>query len=1234
MRMREDESILEYEGKIRDIANQSAALGDKIPLNRLVKKVFWSLSSKFKMKRVAIEEYKVIDNMTLDELIGSLKTFEMNEEAEDSAEKGKKESVAFQSVAKEESMQLAENHDVSVITLAELDEKSECPTYLRKQKSFSAAWSDDESSESDEDECNFVTFAVKLGQKLGSSSKSKNFLGATNSKEDTDDEDEEITVEAIIQQWDGVLESTRILKLHLCVLEQENAGLKKQIDEMRKENKKPEDERKTLREKVSSLEKDNHNLKQEVAEKEKVILKLEEDLRRSQDILKMFDKGKQKLDDILIQGRRSCEKQGLGYSKTVYNKFRSRQNKSSRGLVCHYCGVYGHIRPHCYKLLKDWRWNGARMVSKPASNGYHRYMTGNAKNLTNIHREDGGQVTFGDGAKGAVIGRGVLKVDGLPKLKNVLLVNELKANLLSINQLCDQNLHHCKYTGETTAQLWHKRLGHLHSKGMQKLLKYGAVRRLPAISSKVEAVCKGSLKFITTEQPLELLHIDLMGPVQTKSIAGKREFENNQFAQFCEKKGISHEFSAPKTPQQNGVVERKNRTLQEMARAMINSKNLPHKLWAEAVNTACYINQNENLPVLDDEQGNVPQIFTEKTSTDSSTQSSEQVENHKLDDELLASSEEIEEVRVNTTDIAPVTEKAPSIRVQKNHPMDAVIGNVNEGMKTRGKKQNYSEMVRFVCYTSAVEPRRVEEALKDEFWIRAMQEELEQFDRNEVWTLVPRPANINVIGTKWVFKNKTDEEGNVVRNKTLLMAQGYTQFEGVDFDETFAPVARLESIRLLLVVASSLKIKLQKMDVKSTVNLGIWYSTNTSNVLAGYNDADWAGDVDDRKSTSGGCFYLDYGVTCSISTIYCDKTSAINISKNPIQLSRTKHIDIRNHFIRELVEEGKFWRSGGLELNGKLVFTMGMASSSAHTEGTSTADIQAISRWGFLVMPFGPSGFWCSGRKSIQIFELDKPSFRRGLSADDDDMSLRQFLEKLVNKKSIVRTSANSQVPASVMLTSSTNIAMGVAQGLEDDDDGPLIISCRRKLRVSEEDMLDRKSRLRDTTRWKRQRGMRPDDSPICLDDEETTADDVMVSGCDITKFQVILPLLKTLGLMRTVTDFAPYSPAMVHEFYANLAARLGGLCSNPEGGELITVMATDKSFNSNSNYERIFKIFSEVGGINEETAKGDFTFNPNNQNKEVFEIPQNLADTDKIEGVESYTSPPPDLQPTVHPLT
>ena len=96
-----------------------------------------------------------------------------------------------------------------------------------------------------------------------------------------------------------------------------------------------------------------------------------------------------------------------------------------------------------------------------------------------------------------------------------------------------------------------------------------------------------------------------------------------------------------------------------------------------------------------------------------------------------------------------------------------------------------------------------------------MQEELEQFVRNDVWFLVSRPKDTNVIGTKWVFKNKTDTAGNITRNKARLVAQGYTQIEGIDFDETFAPVARIESIRLLLAVACILNVKLYQMDVKS-----------------------------------------------------------------------------------------------------------------------------------------------------------------------------------------------------------------------------------------------------------------------------------------------------------------------------------------------------------------------------------------------------------------------------------
>jgi hypothetical protein len=89
-----------------------------------------------------------------------------------------------------------------------------------------------------------------------------------------------------------------------------------------------------------------------------------------------------------------------------------------------------------------------------------------------------------------------------------------------------------------------------------------------------------------------------------------------------------------------------------------------------------------------------------------------------------------------------------------------------------------------------------------------MHDEFHQFTKNDVWTLVPRPADHNIIGTKWIFRNKSDKHGTMVRNKARLV-------EGIDFDETFAPVARLESIRILLSIACHLVFKLYQMDVKS-----------------------------------------------------------------------------------------------------------------------------------------------------------------------------------------------------------------------------------------------------------------------------------------------------------------------------------------------------------------------------------------------------------------------------------
>ena len=136
-------------------------------------------------------------------------------------------------------------------------------------------------------------------------------------------------------------------------------------------------------------------------------------------------------------------------------------------------------------------------------------------------------------------------------------------------------------------------------------------------------------------------------------------------------------------------------------------------------------------------------------------------------------------------------------------------------------RKRYINHAKYIYFVSLCEPKNVKETLLDEFWIKAMHEELEQFSRNNVWNLVPRPEKTNVSGTKWIFKNKSDEFGNVIRNKARLVTQGYTQVEGIEFDKTFALVTRLESNRLLLAFACHAGFKLFQMDVENTFLNGI-----------------------------------------------------------------------------------------------------------------------------------------------------------------------------------------------------------------------------------------------------------------------------------------------------------------------------------------------------------------------------------------------------------------------------
>ncbi|GKC45612.1 putative ribonuclease H-like domain-containing protein [Tanacetum coccineum] len=184
----------------------------------------------------------------------------------------------------------------------------------------------------------------------------------------------------------------------------------------------------------------------------------------------------------------------------------------------------------------------------------------------------------------------------------------------------------------------------------------------------------------------------------------------------------------------------------------------------------------------------------------------------------------------------------PTHRIHKIHPQSQIIGKSTAGVQTRRKlkestsnqhqallsfiyKQNRTnhkdqQTCLFACFLSQEEPKKVSQALADESWVEAMQEELLQFKLQDVWVLCDLPDGKRVIGTKWVFRNKRDERGTIIKNKARLVAQGYRQEEGVDYDEVFAPVARIEAIRLFLAFASFMGFTVYQMDVKSAFLYG------------------------------------------------------------------------------------------------------------------------------------------------------------------------------------------------------------------------------------------------------------------------------------------------------------------------------------------------------------------------------------------------------------------------------
>nr|GEX30812.1 hypothetical protein [Tanacetum cinerariifolium] len=327
----------------------------------------------------------------------------------------------------------------------------------------------------------------------------------------------------------------------------------------------------------------------------------------------------------------------------------------------------------------------------------------------------------------------------------------------------------------------------------------------------------------------------------------------------------------------------------------------------------------------------------------------------------------------------------PVREVAESSSHNIVRRNPSKPVQTKRQLATDPEMCMFALTVSIVEPKNIMEAMADFAWIKAMQEELHQFDRLQVWELVDKPFGKNIIRLKWLWKNKKDKDQSVIRNKARLVAKGYAQEEVIDFKESFAPVARLEYVQIFIAYATHKSFLIYQMDVKMAFLNGplkevyvaqpkgfvdhdhpkkdfrstnphavslslrprsLMYPKDYSFELTAFLDANHAGCLATRKSTSGGIQFLgdklvswmskkqdcttmssaeaayvalsascdqvmwmrtqlkDYSFNYNKIPLYCDSQSAIAISCNPVQHSHTKHIHTRYHFIKEPIENG------------------------------------------------------------------------------------------------------------------------------------------------------------------------------------------------------------------------------------------------------------------------------------------------------------------------------------------
>nr|GEU96439.1 retrovirus-related Pol polyprotein from transposon TNT 1-94 [Tanacetum cinerariifolium] len=453
--------------------------------------------------------------------------------------------------------------------------------------------------------------------------------------------------------------------------------------------------------------------------------------------------------------------------------------------------------------------------------GCSRHMTGVKQYLHRYSKEPGPKVIFGDDSSEDTEGYDLVNCNGIT-FTRVAYVNGLKHNLISI----DKNYSASKKGKHHRASFKTKRSFSINkSLHLLHMDLFGPVKSQTIGHNKYTLVIVDEYSRYTWVFFLKkksdatdfivsfISKMENLNEVRVKELRSDNgtKFRNHKLEEFCDEKGISQNFSSPYTREQNGVAERRNRTLIKAARTItegdaINfneNRSFPEDEFIEPrpKNTQCsvnieyflYVSTYENITsaVLPTLQNSVtskePHEFTigDDLSADHEpvhTDSADILESAEPQDNVLGKS-------INGDQPAPVISPSAEVILQNPAPQD------------KWSREKHIELVNIIGEPLAG-------------WVLAMTEELNQFERNNVWTLVPKPYGKTVIRLKWVFRNKMYKEGVVRKNKARLVAKGYRQEGCIDYDETFAPVARLEAIRIFLAYASYMGFIVFQMDVK------------------------------------------------------------------------------------------------------------------------------------------------------------------------------------------------------------------------------------------------------------------------------------------------------------------------------------------------------------------------------------------------------------------------------------